>query len=561
METFKEQVALMKAPSKYNSFTKLLYLLYFLVSIILSLMISLRGLDLTDESLYILSAAYPQDQSNGLTLSHFLIAPLWLVTNQIVMFRLSAILVSLLVSIVLTAQIKKFVNNRILIPNVYIVLIIWSTYLSYGMLLNFSPSYNLMIAWAVPITFFEIISFIRGNHRSVIVKNFLLANLGLVCVTNTKFTVLFALLGYIFVSETFLFPKERSRTIRRLLVLLVGLMSSLLVEYFALKFYRFNFRYFTDGILALRDIQSEGSFAHLLVVLLRTGRRIFISLIFILGLLSIKYLTRTKSKLARNSLYVAYSVPFVLKFKLYYASNANWTGPATAIHCIIIIYLISYRRHLFNDPVSKSLTLSLFLLPYIMSFGTNNIYFEQTLFYLSPWVILLLVGSNDTKVNFSNSLLSFFTLTTTTLLITSFFTPSYGQVHSYYSNNAKTSLKSYGVLYLNPADSKMVRNLQHMKEDCAITNKDRFLGLSNLGGIAIPLELRPLGNPWITTRMQAEMNLALLDESEKIVMAIREPVDGSQEFIPESLNFPDNFRSCGRVLMSDGRFIQIWVAR
>lgn len=533
-------------------------LLALIIGLFISVKICAAGFDVTDEALYILSAKFPFEQASGLGFSHLFTSVFWGLSQSIFLFRISSIIFSALISIILCLQISHLApaNFEFNAKRAFPVILI--SYLSYGSIINFSPSYNLLIAWFAPMTMLAFLQFIYAEKSSSIGINLLSSSAGLLIIFNIKFPVTFSLIFLVFILLIFDIERGRSRRILRFATALIVFIILLTLEIAFLLNRQFDFAYFQDGFSVLQNLQPGGSGSHFFEVMLRTGKRIGYVFAFLSSILLMDRITRRFSQSLRLVLISSVFLFLAFYFKMYYASNANWTGQALAIHSFMLYCLWINRKNIFMDSKSVTLMLSMLLLPYIMSFGTNNIYFEQTLFYLAPWGLFVSLCNIPLlrRIPLRNAFL--YSAVLTYFLVTSYYLPAYGLEESYSKNTHWTEVDGFGTIRVSKHTKDLLEDISKLKSSCNISAHDRFLGLQNLGGMAIPLNLVPLGNPWINSKLQVRVNLKDKQPDQGLVIASRDSSYQTLQFLPAELNFPGSFRYCGKVEDTRNRFYYFW---
>lgn len=529
-----------------------------LITTLVAISISNRGLDLTDESFYILSSVYPDRQVSGLSFFHFFTAQIWNVTQSIHFFRLSSIIISVVISCVLVKQISMYLPSNSIENQGKSFLAVFASFLVYGTLINFSPSYNLMVAWITPVVVLLIFRSLTMISNRESLKYVIGSAIGLLLVFNVKFSTSFAVLFVVAIFAVCFPAIDRKVIVRRLLSLILTFVFLIVIELAVLKIGSFDFQYFSNGYVALSQIQSEGAFSHFLVVVVRTLKRLGYLILVIIGFLLVHRLSRTFKRNVRVVFYIIYGVFISILLNLFYASSGNWTGQALAFHVIMCFFLYTNRSRLQESRETKSLILILLSLPYVMSFGTNNIYFEQTLFYLAPWslVLLILDQSGFQKVFRQGSFVM--SAVVSLHLVSSLFTPAYGLEESYIRNTVPVKVNEYGTLLFSSSQARFVHEISALRQACQVSDGFSFMGFENSGGLAIPLGMPPLGNSWTTSKYQAELNLSDPKGTRQILIAFRSPFVDDKNLVPAELDFPDSFELCARVALSDRQIFVIW---
>jgi hypothetical protein len=533
-------------------------LIILLIGLYFSVRICLSGFDVTDEALYILSAKFPFEQASGLGFSHVITSVFWDLSGTTFIFRLSSILFSALISVVLCLQIRDIVPKSLNFHGKKAFPVILISYLSYGSIINFSPSYNLLIAWFTPVTLLSFLGYIYSQKLGSLLINLVTTSIGLLLILNVKFPVTFSLILLIFILLIFDFERGKVRHFLRFAAVLLVFAIFLALEIVFLFKHDFNFNYFQNGFMVLQNLQKVGNGSHLIEVLLRTGKRLAYVFVFLFSILFMAQVTRRFNRSLRISLNSTLCIFLLIYFKMYYVSNANWTGQALAIHSFVLYCLWVNRKVIFANSKTATLVLSMLFLPYVMSLGTNNIYFEQTLFYLAPWGVLVSLCRVQLLPNVPLKNLFLYSGLLTYFLVTSYYMPAYGLEESYSKNSYSLDVEGFGTIHVSKHTKELFKNIAELKYSCKISTKDRFLGLQNTGGLAIPLNLIPLGNPWVNSELQVQVNLKDNHPDQGFVIASRDSALRLLQFLPAELNFPESFRYCGKVQDTRSRFYYFW---
>lgn len=118
-----------------------------LISIGLSLWMLRKGIPYSDEAYYILLAKYPASVLGSVGAPQWIAGFFWHVTDNLWSFRLIGVLLLVAGSMLLTVSLVKSLKNEIEFHTADLLMICSIAILgvlSYGAIINFSPSYNLM---------------------------------------------------------------------------------------------------------------------------------------------------------------------------------------------------------------------------------------------------------------------------------------------------------------------------------------------------------------------------------------------------------------------------------
>ena len=525
-----------------------------------------RGLDLTDESLYVLNAKYPKSIEFGSTYYHVLTSQLWSIAGNIVNFRLIGLLIVLVASFSIAGATWSLTRNA---QNDYWYLLLLlslsgSFALIYGSLLNYSPSYNQLVllfgslglASSIYLAIFvnpitrSILWVIYGSSITWagLCKPSVLVPLWLLCVLvrlaqkkSVRRFLLSEILSLLFIfasaSILYLILLKDYLTISQIKIGLLVLGN--LQEMNALQVFGLNIsRTFASGAVAIG----------------------FLCLFYLVRLLNFPLLRRFDLPIRSNLIYAA--IAFLGLF--WVGGSDRWKSQSTLIHFTLFLLLTLVINDFKIDSKFSRIVSVLFLFPYALSIGTNNLYFAQVLFYLGCWgsAIGIIIYKSTILAQMNKVVIG---ITTTLMIVllmqqlTYIGRNSYGLLLPYSSNNTVQKVTGTGSLRLDPETIAMVRGASRAREDCNIGPRDKLISTDALSGLSLLLDMEPAGAAWINDEKTLRLvsDLEITRDSNHVIWAFRrENPQQRIEFMGQYST--KSFIKCAQFPFGSEDQIQLW---
>jgi hypothetical protein len=562
--------------NQYQSIIEYLTPLLICFSVSLSLIFAVsilhKGFEITDEAYYILSSIHPQAIAGYNSAQHWFTSVLWSLTGSIKAFRLIGLL-SLLSSSIFLALSTHCLFTRIfpktnLSSTVKLMTVCASCAgaLLYGTTINFSPSYNLLIAIFSNTSVSFIFLSCTSNKIGYRLGLLLLSGFALAIIFLCKLPAGIATFGLL--SAWLLLSKLTKNRIFTDIVILA--LSSI--------FWIFIFLLWQSTIA---DVQQSFILGMKLFQLVQT-RSIPVALW--------QYISKYILEIVRVCL--IFSIPIV-SFVIY--ARKGWRGAyITALLSILFILVVGRyfiggtEHHLYQIQSATFLTILsfsglrhlqsnlkeclalfavLFLAPYCAAFGTGNSIFTQVIDYMAPWgvaisLLTLVPTNNHEHRQLSYFLCASFTCLLSLQFITSTYQKPYHMLTPLNHQNLTSIVPSVGAIKTDYETQLFIEDIKRAAMKCKILPGRPFLGLYNVPGVALILEATPPISPWITNFAQAEIIFNLLSSQQKsqLVLAINKEGENPYPKLPKGIEgIMKDFKFCGTAQYPDrNKFIEIW---
>lgn len=118
-------------------------------------------------------------------------------------------------------------------------------------------------------------------------------------------------------------------------------------------------------------------------------------------------------------------------------------------------------------------------------------------------------------------------------------------------------VRSLGQLRVDPATAAMVSNVEKAAEECAIQPGQPFIDLYNLPAVGLMLEGKPVVSPWLLDDGYASR--VLRNVSRETLARATLAVQHGAKMPPELAAFPQGWKLCGKAVAAvDGRPFEVW---
>jgi hypothetical protein len=208
--------------------------------------------------------------------------------------------------------------------------------------------------------------------------------------------------------------------------------------------------------------------------------------------------------------------------------------------------------------------LALLLFPYMLSVGTNNLYFSQILFYCSSWglLIALFAIKLSSIEKYSRSTLGVCILICTTILVqqaTYLARNSYGLLQPLIFNSKTVAIDGLGMLSVDSESMKMLEDANKSRDLCSLDGNEVLISASGIGGLNLILDLQPAGAAWI----QGIQTLSLVSENaiktrhREVLWAFR--ASDSRLRIDFTSRHPTiKLEKCAQISLGTREIIELW---
>ena len=176
----------------------------------------------------------------------------------------------------------------------------------------------------------------------------------------------------------------------------------------------------------------------------------------------------------------------------------------------------------------KSLTktiLFMIVLPFATGFGTGNPITTATLYSLAPWTLAVaLMMIVRSKLVFSYARLAMvvgMTVCIFSQFVTSLLDDPYHLPYSYDKQDIEVHTTSVGPVQVDLLSKTYIQKGRELQEKCGWEDGSFFVGEYNNPGLALALNTKPFGSPWLSNASQLSRLLArqTLELDNSIVVA------------------------------------------
>jgi len=168
--------------------------------------------------------------------------------------------------------------------------------------------------------------------------------------------------------------------------------------------------------------------------------------------------------------------------------------------------------------------------------GTGNTIFTQAIVSLSSWgtFVSILIIARYPKPYSKRPIMLIglcFIVVVTFQVVTSGYRP-YHISMPLVKQDMKFSIGSLGGVKVDPETFKFLADLEAAVKLCEIAPGSPFLGLYNIPGVALALQVAPVLTPWLNNSVQADFVLSRVhkDELKSVVVALN--MSGTKNFPP-----------------------------
>jgi hypothetical protein len=491
--------------------------LVFLVDLFLALYFKLpRGFDLTDESLYILQAKYPKSLDYGASYYQVFTSYLLGFAGTLINFRMIGLIIVLLAGLILALS-TWYVTRTNKSEYWYLLMLcsisgIFS--LVYGTLINFSPSYNQLVLFFGSISLSVAIlqsTVPKTGFRTLLWATFIGSTTCVLICKPTTFIPLWILCAYVRNVNT----GNNFRTIRSEVLAGLCVIPVVLFFYFSSLVHYLSIKQLKTGVSVIKNLQGRNPFE----IFLENASRSFAQIMVALGFLIITFLIYFMRINFIQQLNISSQLIFIFltlsSVGLFWVGGSDrWISQSVFLHYgLLFLAVIVYHGSRFRLNTSK-LILALFMFPYIISIGTNNLYFSQILFYCSSWGVILSImlanlfrARNFIRLGSGISLIIVFVIILQD--VTYLNRNSYGMLQPFTRNTFETKLPNFGSIFLDKETRNVANSSEVAKAKCRVNSNSILITTNGLSGLNIILDINPSGAPWVndsTTLEQISRN-------------------------------------------------------
>ena len=527
-----------------------------------------RGLELTDESFYLLSALHADSIRLFFSPTHWVSGALWRMAPSLVEFRAVGLGLATMSALLLAWGVLRVaplaglqVGSR-RPGQVAVLASAASGALLYGSLLSFTPSYNLLGAsgscFAIGLGLLSISATHAGSARGLALLAGVALGITVLCKFSTGICAALLLLT-LQAALTWRHPARRWDS----LLMLVAMLATVVLAARSQTGFAEAQRQFGAGVELVwfaqgdkttlaRLARSAADIASMVGVMVVAfwGPVICFAVaafwrpVLMGGIGSVWFallLVGGDHAVAGMSRYALQAVPF-----------------AAALAMSLLIPVKQWTR----SPSACLLVLTLVVLPFGIALGTGNPLQIQILTALASWgalIGLLALSSQQARLPAAFICL-LFNLIVLLHIMTNGAQPY--RMHALAEQTEVVTLVPLGSVKVDHQTASLVRDIQSSGQHCAIKPGRPFVDLYDLPSVALILGAVPIDSPWLLNRDYAELVLKQADplKLKQAIVAVKLDATGTRPAPPRQLAaFPQGFRLCGRSTGPvDGLPIELW---
>ena len=524
--------------------------IFAIYSLWLSLFVSERGVPYSDEAYYFLLAKFPENVLGSVGAPQWIAGGILSAVGSIHYFRLTGMMLLAFSSLLLAFAVCKFMGKQ----STNFVIAVMSTSavgaIAYGAVINFSPSYNLLTAaFGYIAAAVAVIISTRKFERNSLLLLFLGAVLGLVVVSRPTSGAMFGLL-----CVWYLYPTAKHKIFSAAAIAggFVSIVASLV-------FWNSSPSNALDMQFLGRDLYGDvvtTSFKGIVSRYLHDVVDMFLNLLFSYPgsmLILCVYLVKPKKVLVPIAVVVVCLE--LLRQESWRGGQALFGQMANPVFLFLAISVVYTMKSWFSLIYMRRLVQYCLLMPFALAFGTGNAITTGAMYFLAPWAVVVLLIA-FVHFDFSAALSHLFIpLVFSAVLVgqfaTSVFRDPYHLPLDYGKQDKSIISATMGKLKVDYLTEMYVTQGANLQLECGWSDDTLFVGAYQNPGLALVLNTKPYGSPWLTNETQLIRILRTnpLDLDVPLVLAQWIGFGGEPypSEIPNGLDFPGSFRLCGEI--------------
>lgn len=528
-----------------------------------------RGLELTDESFYLLSAMHAESIRLFFSPTHWVSGALWQATQSLFAFRALGLGLATASSLLLAWGVLCVAprvgltvsGGRLGQAAVFAASVSGS--LLYGSFVSFTPSYNLLGASGASFAMgLGLMSIADDSHAGRARMLAALAGMSLGITVLCKFSTGVSTAGLLLILHLVITWKYPGRRIDSLLIVACALATVGAAVLWKTGVHE-AIRQFGAGVEIVWFAQGDQT----------TSGRLMRSALDIGGMLAgvfknfggplacfaLGAFWRPKMLGCLGTAWFALSLA---ASDYLMAGASRYIVQALPLAATLGLVLLINFRQWSRTGGALFLVLTLVAMPFGIALGTGNPLQVQILGALASWgAVIGLLAFSGLHSSLPSALISvLFCLIVLMHVITNGAQPY--RLHALTQQTETVAIAGLGKVKVDPATAALVRGMQVAAEQCDIKPGTPFLDFYNLPGVALMVRAVPVDTPWLldpgyAARVLKRANPVTLRNS---VVAVKLDERGALPRPPPQLEaFPSGFRLCGRAAGPiDGLPIQLW---
>ncbi|WP_375570098.1 hypothetical protein ABWH93_18205 [Seohaeicola saemankumensis] len=522
-----------------------------------------RGLEITDEAYYLLSAMHPDAVTLYISGQHWLSAPIWRITGSLQTFRLVGALLLLLSGCILGLGACHALSavgdapQRRAKPGL-VAAAGGIGALLYVATIAPSPSYNLFAAAGGYSGAGIVLLAVGRSGRTALVGGLLAGAALAICFVAKPSAGITCSLVALLLGASLGRGGERW-------MLCLGLVVGALASIMALLALQPSEPPVLDslgnGLALFKVVQTETVFARLIRYSVTMADAIGATLLAFWPALVLAISLRILPRLWLAGLMLAALCVTVLVGDHHLGGMFAYKRQMEAVYALIFILLI------LGLPLGKAalsrlaLFIGLLILPFAVAVGTGNALFTQVIVSLAPWTVVAALSSYSTFA--TNNLVlaiarcgvaAIVMLLVTAQILTSFTREPYHLAVPLVQQDNMTAIGTLGHVKVDAATLLMLQDVAQTRQNCAISPGAIYLGLYNVPGLALLFDAVPPVSPWLNNRQQLDAITPFLpsNPAQQVVRALTTEARDEPDLT-------DGHRYCGTVRIAfSGEIVEIW---
>jgi hypothetical protein len=528
-----------------------------------------RGLELTDESFYLLSALHAHDVRLFFTPFHWVSGILWHASGSLVAFRAWGLGLACVSAMTLAWGVLRAaplagmdVPERPL-PRAAVLASAASGALLYGSLLSFTPSYNLLAASGACFCLaFGLLSLDGGAARA---RTFgILAGIALGLTFLCKFSAGVCVGGLLLVLHM-AFTWDRRPPWRRVPVpTAVCAVATVALAAWLETGFPEALRQFRSGIELVWFAQGDGSTAQRLlrssadvIAMLRAAGAAF------WGPLACAALGLRWRPALFGSVGLAWFTALLATGHGHLTGGrSHFEEQAIPLAGVLALALLAGAKQWTRTWRATLLMATLAVLPFAVALGTSNPLEVQILGAMASWGALAgLLGFSQRAEWFPSAPIALLFSAIVLVQVVTGGAEPYRMLPMAQQTEAIT-LPSLGTVKVDARTAAMARDMQRAAGACGLPRGVPFLDFYDLPGAALMIDAVPVETPWLLHRDYASFALRHADPDalRRAVVAVKLDEAGRRPGSPAQLpGFPAGHKLCGHsVAPLDGAAVELW---
>lgn len=531
-----------------------------------------RGFEITDEAYYLLLSMDPSAQTLYISAQHWVMSWLWQATGSLVWFRASGLLILMGTALLLAQGVLQFCYRTQMempsyVPSVTMAASVVAALL-YAYTINLSPSYNLLASAGAYAAAGFVLLATSNRHPILSALSCILAGgaLGVevLCKASAGISTGLIVLVWILV-----FSRTHWQRLLGVIAVMTGVAGLGWLALVTNTTWEAANEAVTQGLELFRIVQSEPVHTRLVRYGMQFGKHLMMTgLYYAAPMILIAIYVRTRRRIFFWLGMTALSLTLALsgQFLGGWNSDLSLTPPYPIVALLIMLLILTAGRWMLDRRMTILLA-GLLALPYSVAMGTGNTLFTQVVVSMAPWGALFTIlatarGKDPVRSQLPAMMIVLcFAMTVALQIITSGLRP-YQIAKPLFQQTDRFETGNIGPVYVDGATHRFLTALKQATERCAIAQGTAFLGLYNIPGVALALQVQPLMSPWLNNAEQARFVLDRVEPSalRDVVIGLNKGAADQMPALPTQLQgFPAGYRKCGSATYPFGpQQIEIW---